>query len=106
MDRLVPGFGVRVTENGQMSFVLTYGPNRTRVKLGEVGLYDPQAGVGKVKGLNIVVADAAKLVGKKVRLLSLLGSLTVPLRRTRGGRTAASTSQFLCAPGIPRVQAS
>src|SRR4029077_12891999 len=38
------------------------------LKLGEVGLHDPQAGVGKVKGLNVVVADAAKLVGKKVRI--------------------------------------
>jgi ribonuclease G len=38
------------------------------VKLGEVGLHDPQAGVGKIKGLNIVVAGAAKLVGKKVRV--------------------------------------
>ena len=36
------------------------------LKLVEVGLYDPQAGVGKVKGFNVVVADAAKLVGKKV----------------------------------------
>jgi predicted RNA-binding protein with TRAM domain len=38
------------------------------VKLGEVGLYDPQAGVGKVKGFDIVVAHAAKLVGKKVKV--------------------------------------
>jgi hypothetical protein len=34
LDKTVKGFGVRVTENGQMSYVLTYGPNRTRVKLG------------------------------------------------------------------------
>src|SRR5262249_33726265 len=31
------------------------------VKLGEVGLYDPQAGVGKVKGFDVVVAHAATL---------------------------------------------
>ena len=36
------------------------------VKLVEVGLYDASAGVGKVDGYDIVVADAAKLVGKKV----------------------------------------
>jgi predicted RNA-binding protein with TRAM domain len=38
------------------------------VKLGEVGLHDARAGVGKVKGFEVVVADAAKLVGKKVRV--------------------------------------
>ncbi|MGI8478400.1 MAG: Rne/Rng family ribonuclease [Gaiellaceae bacterium] len=36
------------------------------VKLVEVGLYDPTAGVGKVDGSEIVVSGAAKLVGKKV----------------------------------------
>src|SRR6185437_9311887 len=36
------------------------------VKLGEVGLHDPHAGVGKVDDIDIVVGDAAKLVGKKV----------------------------------------
>jgi ribonuclease G len=38
------------------------------LKLVEVGLYDAHAGVGKVRNLNVVVADAAKLVGKKVRV--------------------------------------
>ena len=36
------------------------------VKLGEVGLHDPHAGVGKVDDIDVVVGDAAKLVGKKV----------------------------------------
>ncbi len=36
------------------------------VKLVEVGLYDAGAGVAKLDGYDIVVADAAKLVGKKV----------------------------------------
>ena len=36
------------------------------LKLVEVGLYDASAGVGKVDGWNVVVAGAAKLVGKKV----------------------------------------
>ncbi len=36
------------------------------VKLVEVGLYDPMAGVAKLDGLEVVVAGAAKLVGKKV----------------------------------------
>lgn len=38
LDKNLKGFGIRVTENGQMSYVLTYGPNRNRVKLGEVGI--------------------------------------------------------------------
>jgi ribonuclease G len=33
----------------------------------EVGLHDQHAGVAKLDGYNIVVADAAKLVGKKVK---------------------------------------
>jgi len=36
------------------------------LKLLEVGLHDAAAGVGKVDGYEVVVADAAKLVGKKV----------------------------------------
>jgi ribonuclease G len=36
------------------------------LKLVEVGLHDPGAGVGKVDGYDVVVAGAAKLVGKKV----------------------------------------
>ncbi len=38
------------------------------LKLGEVGLYDAQAGVGKLDGYDVYVADAAKLVGKKVKV--------------------------------------
>jgi ribonuclease G len=62
----------RVLDRGDLAKIAPKGPveagEEIEVKLGEVGLYDPQAGVGKVKGLNIVVADAAKLVGKKVRV--------------------------------------
>jgi ribonuclease G len=36
------------------------------VKLGEVGLHDSHAGVGKVGEMDVAVGDAAKLVGKKV----------------------------------------
>ncbi len=38
------------------------------VKLVELGLYDPAAGVAKLGGYTVVVADAAKLVGKKVKV--------------------------------------
>ncbi|HSF61971.1 MAG TPA: Rne/Rng family ribonuclease [Gaiellaceae bacterium] len=39
------------------------------LKLLEVGLHDPTAGVGKVGDYEIVVAGGAKLVGKKISLL-------------------------------------
>jgi ribonuclease G len=39
---------------------------KVQLTLGEVGLHDPNAGVGKVEGLDVCVSDAAKLVGKKV----------------------------------------
>jgi len=39
-----------------------------RLELGEVGLYDPGAGVGRVDGHAVIVGDAAKLVGKKVKV--------------------------------------
>jgi ribonuclease G len=38
------------------------------LQLVEVGLHDPHAGVGKVDGIDVCVADAAKLVGKKVKV--------------------------------------
>jgi ribonuclease G len=38
------------------------------LKLVELGLYDAEAGVGKVDGIDVSVANAAKLVGKKVRV--------------------------------------
>jgi ribonuclease G len=37
-----------------------------QLTLGEVGLHDPNAGVGKVDGFDVCVAGAAKQVGKKV----------------------------------------
>ncbi|HEY6963316.1 MAG TPA: Rne/Rng family ribonuclease [Gaiellaceae bacterium] len=38
------------------------------VKLAEVGLHDAHAGVGKVEDVDVVVGNAAKLVGKKVKV--------------------------------------
>jgi len=37
------------------------------LELVEIGRHDAAAGVGKVEGLNVIVADAARLVGKKVK---------------------------------------
>ena len=39
------------------------------VKLAQVDLHDAGAGVAKVDGVDVVVADAAKLVGKKARVV-------------------------------------
>ena len=40
----------------------------TELKLGEVGLYNVNAGVGKLDGLTVVVGNAAGLVGKKAKV--------------------------------------
>jgi ribonuclease G len=40
----------------------------TEVKLGEVGLHDSTAGVGRIDGLAVTVGGAAKLVGKRVNV--------------------------------------
>jgi ribonuclease G len=39
------------------------------LKLVEVGLHDPTAAVGKVDGIDVVVAESAKLVGKKAKVV-------------------------------------
>jgi len=41
---------------------------KLQLTLGEVGLHDPAAGVGKMDGFDVCVADAAKQVGKKVNV--------------------------------------
>lgn len=51
IDKSLKGFGVRVTENGQMSYVLTYGANRQRVKLGDVGVVKLSEARTKAKNL-------------------------------------------------------
>jgi len=42
--------------------------SEVEVKLGEVGLHDAHAGVGKVADVTVIVGAAAKLVGKKVKV--------------------------------------
>ena len=37
-DTLVPGFGVRVSNGGTKSFILTHGPRRQRETIGRVGV--------------------------------------------------------------------
>ncbi|MBV8079815.1 MAG: Rne/Rng family ribonuclease [Actinobacteria bacterium] len=61
----------RLLEQGTVAKLAPASPVETGqeldLKLGEVGLYDSHAGVGKVDGTDVVVAGAAKLVGKTVR---------------------------------------
>jgi len=62
----------RVLDRGDVARLAPKAPvevgQELELKLGEVGLHDPHAGVGKVKGFDVVVAGAAKLVGKKVKV--------------------------------------
>jgi len=62
----------RVLEQGTVAKLAPDAPveagQELELKLGEVGLYDAHAGVGKVDGIDVTVAEAAKLVGKKVRV--------------------------------------
>jgi len=61
----------RVLEQGTLEKVAPTLPfeagQEVDLKLGEVGLHDPEAGVGKLDGIEIVVGGAARLVGKKVK---------------------------------------
>jgi ribonuclease G len=60
----------RVLDQGTLEKVAPKLPvdvgQEVELKLGEVGLHDPHAGVGKVGDVDVVVGDAAKLVGRKV----------------------------------------
>jgi ribonuclease G len=63
---------MRLLEQGTVEKLAPESPveidQELELKLGEVGLHDARAGVGKVKGFEVVVAEAAKLVGKKVKV--------------------------------------
>ncbi len=61
----------RVLEQGTVEKLAPASPvevgQELELKLGQVGLYDSHAGVATVEGVDVSVAGAAKLVGKKVR---------------------------------------
>ena len=61
----------RVLAQGTLEKVAPESPvavgQELELKLGEVGLHDAHAGVGKVDGVDVYVARAAKLVGKKIK---------------------------------------
>jgi ribonuclease G len=94
----------RVLEQGTLEKVAPKVPvelgQELSLTLGEVGLYDAHAGVGKLEGLDIVVADAAKLVGKKVKVRIAAvteglawAELLVPLEQSREPLTAESEAE-------------
>jgi ribonuclease G len=73
---LVPKDGIhvdhfRVLKQGKLETVAPEAPveegAEVELQLVEVGLHDPAAAVAKLDGYDICVADAAKLVGKKVK---------------------------------------
>ena len=63
---------LRVLEQGTVEKLAPAGPaavgQELDLRLGEVGLYDPHAGVAKLDGIDVVVAEASKLVGKRVHV--------------------------------------
>jgi ribonuclease G len=94
----------RVLEQGTLEKVAPKVPvevgQELSLTLGEVGLYDAQAGVGKVEDIDVVVADAAKLVGKKVKVRIAAvtegmawAELLAPVEKTQEPLTAESEAE-------------
>ena len=65
------------------------------LKLGEVGRYDATAAAGKVDGIDVLVADAAKLVGKKA---------TVTIGRVLEGQAFATLAAVASRRGADHVR--
>jgi ribonuclease G len=84
---------VRLLEQGTVEKLAPAAPvevgQELELKLGELGLYDAHAGVGKVKGVEIVVTDAAKLVGKKVnvRIVAVMEGIAYAVLAETGAKT-------------------
>jgi ribonuclease G len=94
----------RVLDQGTLDKVAPKLPfdvgHELEVKLGEVGLHDAHAGVGKVGDVDVVVGGAAKLVGKKVKARVAAVSdrlvwaeLLSPLERPQEPLTAESEAE-------------
>ncbi len=93
-----------VLEQGTLEKVVPHMPveigQELELKLGELGLHDSHAGVGKVEGVDVVVGDAAKLVGKKVTArVTALGEgiawaeLVAPVTRVEEPLTAEAEAE-------------
>jgi ribonuclease G len=82
-----------VLEQGKLDALMPSAPVEEgatiELKLVELGLHEATAGVGKIDGLEVVVADAAKLVGKKV---------AVTVGRVLDGVAYASLADDLATP--------
>jgi ribonuclease G len=65
-----------------------------RIELGEVGLYDAEAGVGRLNGHAVIVGNAAKMVGKKVkvRIERVLDGVAYGSLLTQPGKQAATVA--------------
>ena len=71
-DDIIPGFGVRVSEGGTKSFVLTHGPRRKRETIGRVG----------VVSLTDARAEAKRrLRSGFARMSAIICSLVMPSKR-------------------------
>jgi ribonuclease G len=68
----VPVDHLRVLAQGKLADIAPKAPveegAELRLELVEVGLHDVDAGMGKLDGLSVCVADASKMVGKKVKV--------------------------------------
>ncbi|HEX6763257.1 MAG TPA: Rne/Rng family ribonuclease [Gaiellaceae bacterium] len=94
----------RVLAQGTLEKVAPESPvevgQELEVSLGEVGLHDPQAGVAKLDGIEVHVAGAARLVGKKVKVRITLvtegmawAELRKPLEAAREPLTAEAEAE-------------
>jgi ribonuclease G len=82
-----------VLEQGTLAKVAPKGPveegQELELKPGEVGLYDQNAGVAKLDGIDVCIGGAAKLVGKKVKARITAVSEGVAYAELAGGDATA-----------------
>jgi ribonuclease G len=90
---------MRLLEQGTVEKLAPESPvevgEEIELKLGEVGLHDARAGVGKLKGIEVVVAEAAKLVGKKVkvRVVAVMEGVAYAVQVVEGGESQPITAE-------------
>src|SRR6266508_6243477 len=72
IDKTLKGFGVRITEHGAKSSVLTYGPDRKRVKIGDA---------------NLIRLSDARTEARRILAEKTLGKDTAPTIRVQDALT-------------------
>jgi integrase len=93
-DDTVPGFGVRVSEGGTKSFVLTHGPRRQRETIGRVGivsLHDARTEAKRRLAQYTLGRERPETIGWADALEEYLGEVA----RTCKARTHADYGYFL-----------